>query len=89
MPRYGSNIDYFCQKSNYFLSNQSICDIGRAMLFTLQATHKAGYVYNDLKLDNLMVGFDQKVLKNSRTESIFKHCTFHLIDFGFATRYID
>jgi serine/threonine protein kinase len=57
MPRYGHNLDLYCAKLNYKLSNETILDISKAILFTLEATHKAGYVYNDLKLDNLMVGY--------------------------------
>lgn len=56
------------------------------MLSTLEATHNAGYIYNDLKLDNLMIGFGQKL---SQDNSIFSDCSLHLVDFGFATKYLD
>jgi serine/threonine protein kinase len=89
MPRYGYNLDLYCGKLEYKLSNESILDIGKAVLFTLEATHKAGYVYNDLKLDNLMVGYGQKVSKNSTNNSMFRDCTIHLVDFGYASKYLE
>ena len=57
MPRYGQNLEYISYKMGLKLSRQSIYDIGTAMLTTLESVHKAGYVFNDLKLDNLMVGY--------------------------------
>ena len=49
------------------------------MLLTLRIIHEAGYVYNDIKLENIMVkpsksGHDLKVV---------------LIDFGMAQKYTD
>jgi len=43
--------------------------------------HGAGYTYNDMKLDNILVGdytMNEKTMHQIR-----------LIDFGFATRYLD
>ncbi len=42
----------------------------------LQKLHELGFLHNDLKLENILVG-------ESDPESIY------LIDFGLATRYID
>ena len=47
----------------------------------LEKVHEIGMVYNDLKLDNIMVGD-----LNSSPESL---CQIKLIDFGLATAYID
>jgi serine/threonine protein kinase len=58
MPRYGYNIEYIALKMDFKLLKTSIYDIGTAILATLESIHKAGYVYNDLKLDNLMVGYN-------------------------------
>jgi serine/threonine protein kinase len=58
MPRYGYNLEYIAHKINFKLLKASIYDIGTAILTTLEAVHTAGYVYNDLKLDNLMVGYN-------------------------------
>ena len=56
MPRYGHNLEYITHKMSYKLSKTTILDIGTAMLMNLETVHKAGYVFNDLKLENLMVG---------------------------------
>ena len=45
----------------------------------LEKVHNAGYVFNDLKLDNILVG-DSEFSMDSRAE-------IRLIDFGFAERY--
>ena len=71
------------------MSKTSIYDIGTALLTTLEATHKAGYVFNDLKLDNLMVGYNQKIFKKTPYGvSMFSQCSIHLVDFGYATKYL-
>ena len=49
------------------------------MLDALERLHNIGYIYNDLKLDNVMVG----------TGSLETAHLIKLIDFGLATRYLD
>lgn len=71
------------------MNKETIFEIGLAMLVTLEAVHSAGYVFNDLKLDNLMVGINQKVYKPKDGTSMFIQCTIHLVDFGYAMRYLD
>ena len=75
MPRYGTNLQDYFEKVDHNLSKSSIYKIGKSLLKMLETTHEAGYVYNDLKLDNIMVGKDLSSL--------------HLIDFGFASKYRD
>ena len=55
----------------------------------LEQVHGAGYVFNDLKLDNLMLDFDADVdyMVNSE-DDIFDTHNVNLIDFGFATSYL-
>ncbi len=55
----------------------------------LESVHAAGYIYNDLKLDNIMVGFKNKLPKEHNEENALADASLHLVDFGFATRYID
>ena len=71
------------------MSKASILDVGLAMLTNLEATHKAGYIFNDLKLDNLMVGYGDKLDNTVSEKSVFSDCSIHLVDFGFATKYKD
>lgn len=61
MPRYGYNIESLFVRMDDKFSPGTIFDIGVAMLTSLEVVHKAGYVFNDLKLDNLMVGYKQFV----------------------------
>ena len=46
--------------------------------------HEAGYIYNDLKLDNIVIG-DDKTLPNAK-HSLYK---VRLIDFGMSTKYVN
>lgn len=57
------------------------------MLNIFEQIHRAGYVYNDLKLDNIMIQYGKKV--NLQDDSCFKDVNICLIDFGFASQYID
>lgn len=65
MPRYGCNIDNLFDRMDCKFSMSTIYDIGVALLKSLEKCHRAGYVYNDLKLDNLMAGYKQHINFNS------------------------
>jgi len=90
MPRYGINLESLFQSRNSHFSRESIYSLGIQLLNMLQRVHEAGYVYNDLKLDNLLLdyGKNSQELKES-TGDIFKGNQVNMIDFGFATRYVD
>ena len=51
-----------------------------------------GLVFNDLKLDNLMVDYDDRLPDsdsiNDHTD-VFDKCTINLVDFGFVTSFLD
>lgn len=87
MPRYGRNIEQLFDKMDYKFSKNTIYKIGVAFLNSLQVTHKAGYVYNDLKPDNLMVGYKQHISYSH--VDMLRGCSLHLVDFGFASKYLD
>lgn len=55
--------------------------IGINLIHLLENFHNIGYIYNDLKLDNILVGD-----KDSSYESLSK---ITLIDFGLCTSYLD
>lgn len=65
------------------------------MLNLLETIHGAGYIYNDLKLENILVGPNDNLPsfalnnKNHPGRSVFKKASIHIIDFGFCTPYID
>ena len=89
MPRYGTNLETYFENMSHLMSKASIYDIGRAILFNLESVHRAGYVCNDLKLDNLMVGHGQNIKKEVFGSTMFENCSIHLVDFGYATKYLD
>jgi len=71
------------------LSRRSAYGLGLRIIDIIEKIHAAGYTYNDLKLDNLLIGFKDKLSKNYTSDNIFENVSLHLIDYGFATRYID
>lgn len=85
MTRFGHNVENYFEKHNRSLSKQSVLAIGLATIEALENVHSAGYVYNDLKLDNLMIGFNESVNPSKELCS----SSLHMVDFGFASRYID
>ena len=58
--------------------------IGIELLTSMEYIHNSGYTYNDLKLDNIMVG-DAQDLANSK-DSMHK---IRLIDYGLCKKYVD
>ena len=77
MPNYGSvNLEKFSEKCT--LSSSSVLSLGLKILEAIQLVHKAGYVYKDLKLDNLVVMGDHKRPKD---------VDLTLVDFGFASKF--
>lgn len=51
----------------------------------MRYVHKAGYIYNDLKPDNIMI----KNLHVSNSSDLFDNAELSLIDFGFCSKYIE
>ena len=85
IPRYGHNLDSIFTTLNYKFNTDTILDLGLTLITTFEAIHKCGLIYNDLKLDNILIGFNSKV---STSGSSFKNLDLHLIDFGFCSKYI-
>ena len=69
-------------------SKESTVSLGIQLLNILEQIHNAGYIYNDLKLDNLMV-MHQFTTDFLNSGNIFLDNEVAVIDFGFATSYID
>ena len=61
IQRYGKNLDYCLQSRNYLISRESVFNLGLQILCILEQIHNSGYIYNDLKLDNILLGFGQKL----------------------------
>ena len=88
MPRFGKDIDsYFTEQDKKF-SLSTIVRLGIKMIDILEMVHKSGYIYGDLKLDNILAGFED-ILPDEASGNAFSNVSLNLIDFGFATKYID
>lgn len=85
VPRYGMTLEKYFKRNSF--SKETVYSLGMQLLDILEQIHAAGYVYNDLKLDNLMLDYGFNPCANdSHNVFLDKHVNF--IDFGFATRYV-
>ena len=91
MPRYGPNLYNIVHNSAQLLSNVSIFHLGLQLLDVLQLIHDSGYVYNDLKFENIVIGINDQILDQSKCpmDNIFRNVDLNLIDFGLATNWLD
>lgn len=88
MPRFGRNLETYFENQNRELSKASVYHLGRSCLDLLEQIHIAGYVYNDLKLDNLLVDFKEHLPSKAGNENCFANASINLVDFGFTTKYL-
>ena len=90
MPRFGRNIEQYFEKQKRILNKASIYHLGLACLDFLEQVHNAGYIYNDLKLDNLLIDLKHHLpSKVAENQSCFAKTSINLVDFGFATKYTE
>ena len=61
-----------------FIDNFDALDIAIQLVKSLEILHESGYTHNDIKLGNIMI-----------TKDYFKKAKATLIDFGYATQFID
>ena len=66
MPRYGKNLESYFEYLECKFNKVSVLDLGMALVTMLESMHQAGFIFNDLKLDNLMVGFESKLPKHPK-----------------------
>ena len=77
-----------CRKMGF--SKEQVYSFGIQLINILEKIHRAGFVYNDLKLDNLLLDPDINEEYLFTTEdNIFETVNINIIDFGFATPYLD
>ena len=63
-------------------SIKTICKLGIQIIDSIKEIHQKGYLYLDLKEDNICILFDPVIKEN-------KEINVSLIDFGFCTKYVD
>ena len=49
-------MQYYLNKRNQAFSLKTVCQIGIRLIEMFECIHDLGLVYNDLKLDNILVG---------------------------------
>ena len=79
MSKYGRNLYSLFEEHHMKFSNKTILLVGIKLIDIIKKIHMAGYTYNDLKLDNILVG-DCDNTPTSLSEV-------RVIDFGFAAKY--
>lgn len=57
MPRLGLNLETYFMSCDKKMSKSSAYQLGVHIVTMLEQVHSAGYVYNDLKLDNILTNF--------------------------------
>ena len=73
MPRFGYNLENYFEKYKNEISQESIYNLGIQIINILEKVHQAGFIYNDLKLDNLLIGFNDRLpTKHKQNENCFK-----------------
>ena len=55
MPRYGMNLEKLFLKRKMQFSEEEILSLGLQLVNILEQIHDAGFVFNDLKLDNILL----------------------------------
>lgn len=88
IPRYGQNLEEYFEMQNKKFSNITIYELGIRILEIFQYIHAAGFTYNDLKLDNLLIGFNDTLPNDYTSKSCFNNVQINLVDYGFSTRFI-
>ena len=74
-PQYEMDMTEYLKDQRPLQKCQTVVEIATQLLTSFRLTHKAGYVYNDLKPENIMISLESGIPKVT------------LIDFGLATRF--
>ena len=88
MPRYSLNLDQYFDSENSKFSKATTFYIGFSVLQLLEQVHRAGYIFNDLKPDNLITIMDNSV-DIKKSSNVYAQLKINLIDFGFATQFME
>lgn len=61
------------------------------LLGILEIIHESGFIYNDLKLHNIVLDYNVNPpwLGPNSKQNIFKNVNIRLVDFGLSTRWLD
>ena len=76
MDRYSKDIDKYFQGGKHVLSTKTTFTLAIRILDTLEYIHSKGYLHNDVKAQNLMLGYGPG-----------KENTVYVVDFGLVSKY--
>lgn len=80
----GETLDSIMKRRNAPFSSKTAIQIGCQLLEQYKLIHASGYVHNDLKLENILVG-----KASTKPDSYVDLHRVTLIDFGLSTMYLD
>lgn len=60
MEKLGKTLQVYLTQRNQKFSLQTVCQIGYRLLEILEKLHSIGKIYNDLKMDNIIVSEEKK-----------------------------
>ena len=66
MPRLGINLDEYFHSVDKTIPEVSVYSLGIKILTLLECVHETGFVFNDLKLENLMIGYSDELPKSNK-----------------------
>ena len=78
MEKLGQNLEFYYKQLGGF-TKKTIYQVGIKLLDIYERIHESGFTYNDLKLDNILIGDYKSTAKNQHQ--------IKLCDFGFMSRY--
>ena len=78
MEKLGQNLEFYYKQLGGF-TKKTIYQVGIKLLDIYERIHESGFTYNDLKLDNILIGDYKSTDKNQYQ--------IKLCDFGFMSRY--
>lgn len=78
----GNTMENHLFEKNEPFSEKTVLQIGIQLLDSFKLIHEAGYTFNDLKLDNVLIGDSVKLPSYNQTLHKIK-----IIDFGLAKKY--
>lgn len=89
MTRYGKDVESLLDQRLYKVSKESVFSLGFKLINIIEQVHAAGYIYNDIKLDNVLLAYSDKLTEDCRHGNCFKDVTLNLVDFNLTSSYID
>ena len=68
----------------------SVYTMGLKILDILEVVHRAGYVHNDISLDQILLAQGQKIqINDPERDNFFDEKSFHMNNIAYMTPYID